>query len=265
MSRSRTQEPASAFLRGAAGLSSIPSRRAGRSCRRQSELPAPGNYDIRIHGRPALDILAEGYGRDLLREMADAAAAGRSERAEAITRLRDETRGNEVRMSEMVGGTEVVRNSRGALTAPAPDRAATDIALGLPPRPRRRLRPDLPAGGPVRENRSEPEPRKRTADGPPPPEARRASRVPGRHPDRPGPGRPGGPDGGKDRPRRGRVPGPLGGGAHLRGGGPPLGPGIRGDERGSLPSSKCAGPRGRRGRSRWSPAIRESSGPSPAA
>ena len=93
------------------------------------DLQPPGNYDIRIHGLPTLDLLAEGYGRALLQRMADAAAAGLSGRAEAIARLRDETGGNEIRMSEMVGGVEVVRNRRGALTAPAPDRAATDIAL----------------------------------------------------------------------------------------------------------------------------------------
>ena len=76
-----------------------------------------------------LDVLASTYGRAAFQGMVKTAASRGHARLEARERLREETRGNEVRTDALVGGTEVVRNSRGSLTPPARGRAATQIAL----------------------------------------------------------------------------------------------------------------------------------------
>jgi subtilisin-like proprotein convertase family protein len=88
---------------------------------------AAGNFDIRVLDRAALDRLLAAHAPGGTVEQARTAQA-RTLQA-GLAQLRTVSPGAEVTVSPVTGGVEVVKNDRGALTAPAPGRPGLDIAL----------------------------------------------------------------------------------------------------------------------------------------
>lgn len=96
-----------------------------------SKPTAPGNYDIRVHGRAMLPDLIADHIPGGLESLSRAEQVRRAARGVALDRLRSRVPGLEVRFSTLVGGAEVVRTSRGWLTDPDPARSATEISLSF--------------------------------------------------------------------------------------------------------------------------------------
>ena len=86
-----------------------------------------GNFDIRALDRGALNRLLAAHSAAVTVEQARTAQARTMETG--LAQLRTVAPGAEVVVSPMTGAVEVVKNDRGALTAPAPGRAGLDIVL----------------------------------------------------------------------------------------------------------------------------------------